>query len=118
MAQASTKVQKGNKSLSYCQKKRARVNLGKQKKEVLDEPFLLAMQIESYKEFLQAETLPEKRLNSGLHGAFKSVFPMSSYSGHLQLEYVNYSLGEPSFEVQECKLRGVTYAAPLKVTMR
>jgi DNA-directed RNA polymerase subunit beta len=84
----------------------------------LDLPFLLAPQIESYREFLQADAAPKKRLDEGLHAAFKTVFPIESYSGYAVLEYVSYRLGEPPFDVRECHLRGATYAAPLRVLLR
>ncbi len=103
---------------SNTEKKRVRLRLGKGKEEVLDIPFLLATQIDSYQQFLQAHLSSEQRQETGLHGAFKSVFPIISYSGHAQIEYVSYSLGEPLFDVQECRLRGATYAAPLRVKMR
>ena len=117
MAQIAAKSNKKT-GLDFCDKKRKRLNLGKTQKEVLEVPFLLQTQIESYKHFLQADVLPEKRLNEGLHGAFQSVFPIESYSGHMRLEYLFYMLGEPAFDVHECRTRGVTYAAPLRVTMR
>lgn len=104
---------------SFTEKKRARLNLGMRSKEVLKTPYLLATQINSYAEFLQKRPATEdKRDEVGLHAAFKSVFPIISYSGHAQLEYVDYNLGESLFDVRECKLRGLTYAAPLKVKMR
>lgn len=103
---------------SNTEKKRIRLRLGKGKKEVLDIPYLLSMQIDSYHQFLQADVPLEKRADIGLHSAFKSVFPITSYSGHAQIEYVSYSLGEPMFDVKECHLRGTTYAAPLRVKMR
>src|SRR3989344_3497029 len=117
MAQIAAKSNKKT-GLDFCDKKRKRLNLGKTQKEVLEVPFLLQTQIESYKHFLQADVLPEKRLNEGLHGAFQSVFPIESYSGHMRLEYLFYMLGEPAFDVHEGRTRGVTYAAPLRVTMR
>ncbi|AJC50416.1 DNA-directed RNA polymerase subunit beta [Coxiella endosymbiont of Amblyomma americanum] len=105
--------------VSYAEKLRARINLGKREVEVLKTPYLLATQIEFYRAFLQKDVAPEYRKNTGLHAAFKSVFPISSYSGYAELVYVSYSLGEgPIFDVEECKLRGLTYAAPLKVNMR
>ncbi len=103
---------------SFTEKKRARLNLGKRSKEVLKAPFLLATQIKSYAEFLQFDTNPEQRKDAGLHAAFKSVFPIDSYSGYERIEYVSYTLGKSLFDVKECKLRGLTYAAPLKVKMR
>lgn len=119
MAQANFVRSRNLAVISYAEKKRARVNLGKREVEVLKTPYLLEMQIESYRAFLQEDVTLEHRKNTGLHAAFKSVFPISSYSGHAELEYVGYSLGEePVFNVEECKLRGLTYAAPLKVNMR
>ena len=102
---------------SYTEKKRIRKNFGKQS-NVLEVPYLLAMQIDSYLEFLQLDADPEKRHTRGLHGAFKSVFPITSYSGNAVLEYVSYRLGTPAFDVKECLMRGVTYAAPLRVKVR
>jgi DNA-directed RNA polymerase subunit beta len=102
---------------SFTEKKRIRKNFGKQT-SVLEVPYLLAMQINSYREFLQAEADPDRRANRGLHTAFKSVFPIVSYSGNAALEYVSYRLGTPAFDVKECLMRGVTYAAPLRVKVR
>src|SRR3990167_4122242 len=103
---------------SFTEKKRARLNLGMRSKEVLKTPYLLATQLHSYAEFLEGKQFDGQQKDSGLHAAFKSVFPIVSYSGHAQLEYVSYKLGEGLFDVRECKLRGLTYAAPLKVKMR
>ncbi|WP_295587361.1 DNA-directed RNA polymerase subunit beta [uncultured Lamprocystis sp.] len=102
---------------SFTEKKRIRKDFGK-RPTILDVPFLLATQIESYREFLQAESAPKRRADMGLHAAFKSVFPIESYSGYAVLEYVSYRLGEPPFDVRECHLRGATYAAPLRVLLR
>ena len=101
-------------SYSFTEKKRIRKDFRKQV-ETLEVPYLLATQIDSYLAFLQAEKAPEKRSESGLHAAFKSVFPMQSYSGNAALEYVSYRLDEPVFDEKECRVRGMTYAAPLKV---
>jgi DNA-directed RNA polymerase subunit beta len=102
---------------SFTEKKRIRKDFGK-RPTILDVPFLLATQIESYHEFLQADLPPAKRQDAGLHAAFKSVFPIESYSGYAVLEYVSYRLGEPTFDERECHLRGATYAAPLRVLLR
>src|SRR6201985_1734080 len=102
---------------SFTEKKRIRKNFGKQA-TVLETPYLLAIQLDSYRSFLQAEKPEEARDSVGLHAAFKSVFPISSYSGNASLEYVSYRLGEPVFDVKECQLRGLTYAAPLRVKVR
>ena len=102
---------------SFTEKKRIRKNFGKQP-SILEVPYLLAIQLDSYRSFLQAHTSEDARRSTGLHAAFKSVFPISSYSGNAVLEYVNYRLGEPVFDVKECQLRGLTYAAPLRVKVR
>jgi DNA-directed RNA polymerase subunit beta len=102
---------------SFTEKKRIRKNFGKQG-SVLETPDLLAIQLESYRKFLQADKAEEAREDKGLHAAFKTVFPISSYSGNAELQYVGYRLGEPPFDVKECQLRGLTYAAPLRVKVR
>ena len=102
---------------SYTEKKRIRKDFSKTP-TILEVPYLLATQIESYKGFLQENSLPEKRENSGLHAAFKSVFPIESYSGSAVLDYVSYRLGTPVFDVKECQMRGATYATSLRVTLR
>ncbi len=102
---------------SFTEKKRIRNNFGKGS-EVLEVPYLLATQINSYSSFLQSGVKPEKRKDQGLHAAFSSVFPIESHSGYAVLEYVNYRLGEPTFDVRECQQRGATFAAPLRVLVR
>ena len=102
---------------SFTEKKRVRKDFGK-RIAPLDVPFLLATQIESYKNFLQRDTKPRSREAIGLHGALSSVFPMESYSGSAALEYVSYRLGEPTFDEKECRVRGMTYSAPLRVKVR
>ena len=104
-------------SYSFTEKKRIRNNFGKST-EVLEVPYLLATQINSYAGFLQSGVSPEKRADNGLHAAFSSVFPIESHSGYAVLEYVKYRLGEPIFDVRECQQRGATYAAPLRVLVR
>src|SRR5262245_51704434 len=102
---------------SFTEKKRIRKNFGKQA-SILDTPYLLAIQLDSYRKFLQLDKPEDNRDPIGLHAAFRSVFPISSYSGNASLEYVSYRLGEPVFDVKECQLRGLTYAAPLRVKVR
>jgi DNA-directed RNA polymerase subunit beta len=102
---------------SYTEKKRIRKDFGKLP-HVMDVPYLLAIQLDSYREFLQAESKKGQVRDIGLHAAFKSVFPIISYSGNAALEYVGYRLGDPAFDVKECVLRGVTYAVPLRVKVR
>jgi DNA-directed RNA polymerase subunit beta len=102
---------------SFTEKKRIRKDFGK-RHSILDVPYLLATQIESYCDFLQADKAPLGRDEKGLHSAFRSVFPILSYSGNAALDYVSYRLGEPAFDVKECQLRGLTYAAPLRALVR
>ncbi|OQX43452.1 MAG: DNA-directed RNA polymerase subunit beta, partial [Candidatus Sedimenticola endophacoides] len=102
---------------SFTEKKRIRKDFGK-RPSILEVPFLLATQIDSYRSFLQSGVAAEDRADVGLNAAFKSVFPIESYSGNAVLEYVSYRLGEPTFDVRECQLRGATYAAPLRVLVR
>ncbi len=102
---------------SFTEKKRIRKDFGK-RPTVLDVPYLLATQLGSYRDFLQADAGPDNRGEKGLHAAFKSVFPITSYSGTAALDYVSYRLGEPVFDVKECQLRGLTYAAPLRALVR
>jgi DNA-directed RNA polymerase subunit beta len=102
---------------SFTEKKRIRKDFGKLP-EFMEIPYLLSIQIDSYNQFLQLGKRPDDRAESGLHAAFRSVFPIISYSGSAALEYVDYRLGEPTFDVKECVLRGITYAAPLRVKVR
>jgi DNA-directed RNA polymerase subunit beta len=102
---------------SYTEKKRIRKDFGKLP-HVMDVPYLLAIQLDSYREFLQSDMPKEQVRDIGLHAAFKSVFPIISYSGNAALEYVGYRLGDPAFDVKECVSRGVTYAVPLRVKVR
>ncbi|WP_040239435.1 DNA-directed RNA polymerase subunit beta [Chromohalobacter japonicus] len=102
---------------SYTEKKRIRKDFGKLP-QVMDVPYLLAIQLDSYYDFLQQDRAIEERLDVGLHAAFKSVFPIESFSGNAALEYVSYRFGTSAFDVKECQLRGVTYSAPLRVKVR
>ncbi len=98
---------------SYTEKKRIRKDFGK-RPQVLDIPYLLSIQLDSFQKFIEQD--PEGQY--GLEAAFRSVFPIQSYSGNSELQYVSYRLGEPVFDVKECQLRGVTYSAPLRVKLR
>src|SRR3546814_17017935 len=82
---------------SFTEKKRSRKDFGK-RGSILEVPFLLAIQVDSYREFLQANPDPAKRADRGLHDALKSVFPIVSYNGYEALEYVGYKLGDPGFD--------------------
>ena len=102
---------------TFTEKKRIRKDFGK-RPSVLSVPNLLATQVNSYQDFLQHSVVADDRASKGLHAAFDSVFPIKSHTGMAELQYVSYRLGTPSFDVKECQLRGVTYAAPLRVKMR
>ncbi|GAA5218787.1 DNA-directed RNA polymerase subunit beta [Corallincola platygyrae] len=98
---------------SYTEKKRIRKDFGK-RPQVLDIPYLLSIQLDSFSKFIEMDA----EGNYGLEAAFRSVFPIASYSGYSELQYVSYRLGEPVFDVKECQIRGVTYSAPLRVKLR
>lgn len=102
---------------SHAEKKRFRKSFGTQADKMAI-PNLLEIQLKSYRDFLQADSKSNEHFNTGLHAAFSSVFPIDSFSGNARLEYVGYKLGEPAFDVRECKLRGLTYSAPLRVKIR
>ena len=104
-------------SYSYTERKRIRKSFAK-RAAVLDVPFLLATQLESYTQFLQAELPPAQRLNQGLQAAFTSIFPIVAHSGNARLEFVHFNLGEPVFDVKECQQRGLTFASPLRARVR
>ena len=104
-------------SYSFTEKKRIRKDFSK-RESVLEVPYLLETQIRSYREFLQLEVPVDEKRERGLHGALHSVFPIVAYSGNAALEYVSYKLGSPVFDVKECKLRGMSYGAALRVKVR
>jgi DNA-directed RNA polymerase subunit beta len=87
-------------------------------KKIVDIPNLIDIQQRSYDEFLQRDVQPENRADLGLQGVFKSVFPIKDFNETASLEFVSYVLGEPKYDVDECHQRGMTYAAPLKVTIQ
>lgn len=94
-----------------------RVDFGK-RSHIMGAPPLLSIQLDSYRNFLQLDVEAEARKDVGLHAALSSIFPITSYSGNARLDYVNYRLGAPVFDVTECKVRGLTYAAPLRIKVR
>ncbi|GAA6186744.1 MULTISPECIES: DNA-directed RNA polymerase subunit beta [Alteromonadaceae] len=98
---------------SNSEKKRIRKDFGK-RPQVLEIPYLLSIQLDSFKKFIDIDVDG----HYGLEAAFRSVFPIKSYSGNSELQYVSYRLGEPVFDVKECQIRGVTYSAPLRVKLR
>ncbi len=102
---------------SFTEKKRIRKSFAK-RANVHDVPYLLATQLESYTDFLQAEVGPTARKNEGLQSAFNSIFPIVSHNGFARLEFLSYVLGDPPFDVKECQQRGLTYASPLRAKVR
>lgn len=102
---------------SYTEKKRLRKSFSRLP-TVMDVPYLLAIQVESYENFLQADKSPKGRANVGLQAAFSSIFPIESHTGNAELQFVEYQLGEPEFDERECISRGTTFAAPLRVKIR
>ena len=101
-------------TFSFTEKKRIRKDFGKQK-PALDVPDLLTLQVESYEKFLQKDVDAGKRKNIGLQAAFNNLFPIESFSKNARLEFISYRLEKPEFNVRECQLRGLSYAAPLRV---
>ena len=87
-------------------------------KDDFDIPHLLGIQTDAYEQFLQAGLAPDKRKYQGLEEVFRDVFPLESYDGQIKLEYMNYSLGKEKYSSVECKRRGMSFAAPLKVKLR
>lgn len=102
---------------SFTEKKRIRKSFAKQSSAIAV-PYLLAMQKNSYEDFLQKTILPAKRQNIGLQKAFNDVFPITSANGSIRLEFLNYSLSDPIFDVRECLLRGVSYSGKLHAKIR
>ncbi|TMA33089.1 MAG: DNA-directed RNA polymerase subunit beta, partial [Deltaproteobacteria bacterium] len=96
---------------------RARRTFGRIKK-IIDIPNLIEIQRRSYEEFLQKDVTPEQRKDQGLQAVFKSVFPIKDFNETASLEFVSYTLSEPKYDVEECHQRGMTFAAPLKVTVQ
>jgi DNA-directed RNA polymerase subunit beta len=87
-------------------------------KQVIDIPNLIELQKSSYESFLQKDVDPDRRGEAGLNGVFRSVFPISDFNNTASLEFVSYTLEPPKYDVDECRQRGMTYAAPVKVTLR
>src|ERR1700680_2360262 len=102
---------------SFTGKKRIRKTFGRVA-EVAPMPNLIEVQKSSYDHFLQMGVLPEQRGSVGLQEVVKSVFPTRDFSERARLEFVRYELEAPKYEVDECQQRGITFAAPLKVTLR
>ncbi|URJ25032.1 DNA-directed RNA polymerase subunit beta [Candidatus Blochmannia ocreatus (nom. nud.)] len=97
---------------SYTERKRIRKDFGK-RPQVLDIPYLLSIQIDSFQSFIQSNT----KKQCGLEIAFQSIFPIKSYNGNAELRYLKYKLGVPTFNTKECQTRGTTFSAPLRVLL-
>src|SRR5262245_12205863 len=104
-------------ALSFTGRKRVRKSFGRIP-TAAPMPNLIEVQKSSYDQFLQTDVSKPLRTDTGLQGVFKSVFPISDFSGTASLEFVDYELEEPKYDVEECQQRGMTFAAPLKVTLR
>ncbi|TCJ12376.1 DNA-directed RNA polymerase subunit beta [Parasulfuritortus cantonensis] len=102
---------------TFAEKKRIRKSFAK-RESVLQVPYLLTTQIQSYIEFLQEYTLPHTRKDVGLQAAFGSIFPITSHNGGARLDFVSYTLGQPVFDIVECQQRGLTFAASLRAKVR
>ncbi|HYJ15554.1 MAG TPA: DNA-directed RNA polymerase subunit beta, partial [Candidatus Limnocylindria bacterium] len=87
-------------------------------RKIIELPYLIEIQKNSYELFLQKDAAPTERQNMGLQEVFKSVFPIKDFNETASLEFVSYTLGEPKYDVEECHQRGMTFAAPLKVTVQ
>jgi len=87
-------------------------------KPLVKMPDLIELQKQSYAQFLQMNTEPDKRLDMGLQAVFKSVFPIKDFNETASLEFVSYQLDKPKYDVEECRQRGMSFAAPMRVTIR
>ena len=104
-------------ALSFTSRKRVRKSFGRIP-SIVEMPNLIEVQRSSYEQFLQKDATAEERTNTGLEGVFKSVFPISDFNETASLEFVRYAFEDPKYDVEECMQRGMTFAAPLKVTLR
>ena len=102
---------------SFTGRKRVRKFYGNIR-EVASMPNLIEVQKNSYDQFLQKDVPADQRDNSGLQGVFKSVFPISDFGETASLEFVRYEFEQPKYDVEECQQRDMTFAAPLKATLR
>ena len=85
---------------------------------IMEIPNLLAVQLDSFRDFLQLDVAPEKRAKKGLQAVFQDIFPISDARGSFSLEFVSYKIGNPKYTVEECQERDLTYAVPLKAVLR
>ena len=102
---------------SFTERKRIRKSFGT-RESVLRVPYLLQMQRDAYKDFLQADTPPRERVPKGLQAAFESAFPIVSHNGFVEMKFLEYKLGKPEFDVRECQIRGITYASAVRARVQ
>jgi DNA-directed RNA polymerase subunit beta len=111
MAQASSS------NYSYTERKRIRKSFGT-RDSVLDVPYLLTMQQDSYVAFLQKDVPPQKRKPEGLQAAFLNAFPIVSHNGYVEMKYIEYSMAKPAFDTRECQQRGLTYSSAVRAKLQ
>jgi DNA-directed RNA polymerase subunit beta len=102
---------------SFTERKRIRKSFGK-RESVLNVPYLLTMQRESYVAFLQKDVPPAKRKPEGLQAAFLSAFPIVSHNGFVEMKFIEYNMAKPAFDVRECQQRGLTYAGAVRAKLQ
>ncbi|TAK73386.1 MAG: DNA-directed RNA polymerase subunit beta [Aquabacterium sp.] len=102
---------------SYTERKRIRKSFGK-RASVLNVPYLLTMQKDSYVAFLQKDVPPQKRKPEGLQAAFLSAFPIVSHNGFVEMKFIEYNIAKPAFDVRECQQRGLTFAAAVRAKLQ
>ena len=113
----NTQIPAANSIESFTGRKKVRRNFGKIE-EVAQMPNLIEVQRQSYEQFLQADIPVGDRVLQGLEEVFATVFPIKDFSDKAEIDFVRYELEEPKYDVEECQTRGMTYAAPLRVTLR
>ena len=110
-------VQASSPTYSYTERKRIRKSFGK-RESVLNVPYLLTMQKESYVAFLQKDVPPAKRKPEGLQAAFLSAFPIVSHNGYVEMKFIEFNMAKPAFDTRECQQRGLTYAAAVRAKLQ
>src|ERR1700755_23246 len=102
---------------SFTERKRIRKNFGK-RESVLNVPYLLTMQQDSYVAFLQKDVAPQKRKPEGLQAAFLSAFPIVSHNSMVEMKFIEFNIAKPPFDVRECQQRGLTFAAAVRAKLQ
>ena len=102
---------------SYTERKRIRKSFGK-RGSVLNVPYLLTMQKDSYVAFLQKDVPPQQRKPEGLQAAFLSAFPIVSHNGFVEMKFIEYNIAKPAFDVRECQQRGLTFASAVRARLQ